>query len=95
MGDVVRLDDHRARSRRGTSTVRAGGYDAAEVARRCASGEPLLTTARLCRDLGVSDREVRRWRRADPPVPHVPVTAQTARYFLADVLDWQQRRVAA
>jgi hypothetical protein len=95
MGDVVRLDDHRARRRQGPATDRAGGYDAAEVARRCASGERLLTTAGLCRELGVSDREVRRWRTAEPSVPHVPVTARTVRYFLADVLDWQQRRVAA
>lgn len=96
MGDVIRLDDHRARQRTSRSAGPINGaYDVSEVARRCASGEQLVTTARLCRDLGVSDREVRRWRRAQPPVPHVPVTARTVRYFLADVLEWQRRRGAA
>ncbi|MBF6618848.1 MAG: DNA-binding protein [Patulibacter sp.] len=62
------------------------------MARRSAAGEPLLTTAELCRDLQVSDREVRRWRHEDPPVPSIPVTERCVRYFLADVLAWRAGR---
>jgi hypothetical protein len=88
------IDIRSARSRRAVSQRRAprrlaGDVDPLEVARRSASGEPLLTTDELCRALRVSDREVRRWRREESPVPCIPVTERSVRFFLADVIAWR------
>lgn len=89
MGAVVSLDAARSR-RAARPVVSAAPSDPADVARRIAGGERLLTAAELARLVGRSTRQIR--RDVVDGMPCVPIGARGRRYFLSDVLAWHQRQ---